>query len=1638
LSALAAVVAAAVVLALPGGGSARVLVVPDHLTVVLISNGVTFAKPLKKPKKGRPRPRTPTVPGGSTFTVKIYARDASDHPLKSYNGSATWSDLSGNLSPSGPHPLSNGVSTTTGVTITGAFKNDKITASSGGANGDSKIFNVLGPLAEIRVSVTEPVSAGANFSAKASAWDAAGNQLTAYSGAANWSDLSGNLTGAPSTFSNGLSSTSSAQVSGPFHQDKLSVQSGAVTGQSAGFNVLGPIDHLVVTAPSAVLVGTPFGVKAQAYDSANNQLPAYAGAGTWSDLTGTLAPATPAAFSGGLSKTTNATVSTTGSGDQITISTGGASGTSAPFDVTGPPVANPDTFAGVPGVSLDLPVSGPGGPAANDTDPDGDTLTVSVVSSAVGGTVSISGGMIHFVGSGPCGAGAGGFNYKVSDSHGNSAASTVTINLDCRPTADDQSVSTNEGTGVLITLTGSDADGDSLTFAKTSGPSHGSLSAIGSPSCAGTPSNCSATATYTPDTNYNGPDSFDFKTNDGLADSAKDGTVSITVNAVDTPPTAVDDSATVLEDSGANTIDVLANDTDVDGGPKTIQSKTDGTHGTVAITNSGADLTYTPAANFCGSDSFTYTLNGGSTATVNVTVTCVNDAPSFTKGADQTNVANQNSDGTAKAFTISGWATGISPGPSDEAGQTVDFVIDSVNPSNLFTVQPAVTANGDLSFTTDPAHTGTATVTLHIHDNGGTANGGVDASATQSFTIQTVQPPPVAVDDAYTATGNVAINVSTAAEGVLQRGTDDSLFSATLTNCGSTNATSVAASGGSCTTASSGGGSATLTTADGTFTYNPPSGFTGSDTFFYRLTNSGGTSTGKVTVTVSDMIWFFDASNASAGDGRLSNPFKAISSFVNDGTAGHGKDGQTLFIAAGTYSTGLTLRASQILIGQGAGASITTISGITLAPFSATLPSTGGTRPSLTTSSGSAITLGSGNTIRGLNVDNTAVSDIVGSGFGTLTLSEVTLAGTGQALDLTNGTANATFGSVSSTSGTNGIKLSSVAGSLDFGSGGALSGSSGDEFLVSAGTNGYTYPGTITKSGSGNAVNVSSHTGGTITFSGAISDSGGSDSGISLTSNTGATFSFTGGVSLSTGNNNAFVATGGGTVSVDNTGVTNTLTTTGGLALKVQNTTIGSPGLKFKSISAGTSSGTAGDGIFLDTTGSTAGLTVTGDGSFNRNGTGGTIQHKTGSDSSTTSGIGIYLNSTSSVELDSMNLHDFDNFAVFGNGVNGFTLKGAQISGVNGTTKNPVPAAEGDLIFDSGSGAALTGTVTISGSDIQGGFGRDIDIRNQSGTLTLNVLNNPNISNPDFTNSQDDMLLEADGTSTMTATIKGNSFVNHQSGVVANSGAPDCIQAISNDSATMNITIGGATAAEGNTFDTAFVLLNLDLNSSNQYTYLVQHNTFQYISGGYSSSRAINLFTGSGSTGKMTGSILNNTITHDSTAAASFALSASPTGNGAFVGNFNNNNITWPSKGLIDAVAGNGSNSSATMDVNIKNNTLNFTNLAAAADHTVTIGAGTNTGDTNSVCADIASNTFEKSGGGSGQEIRLVETVAGVHMRLPGYTGAATSSTDIGTYMRGTQANVESPANASLPSAGGTFGVSPGLTTPGGAACSTS
>ena len=177
------------------------------------------------------------------------------------------------------------------------------------------------------------------------------------------------------------------------------------------------------------------------------------------------------------------------------------------------------------------------------------------------------------------------------------------------PTANDQSVATQEDTPLAVSLTGSDPDGDPLTFTALDGPSQGSLN--------GTPPN----VTYTPNANYNGSDSFTYKANDGTVDS-NTATVSVTVNPVNDPPTAADQSV-IMNENEAKAI--ILSGSDVDGDSLAYAKDSDPSNGVLSAFDTAAGtVTYTPNTDFSGKDSFTYTVNDGTVdsvpATVSITV----------------------------------------------------------------------------------------------------------------------------------------------------------------------------------------------------------------------------------------------------------------------------------------------------------------------------------------------------------------------------------------------------------------------------------------------------------------------------------------------------------------------------------------------------------------------------------------------------------------------------------------------------------------------------------------------------------------------------------------------------------------------------------------------------------------------------------------------------------------------------------------------------------------------------------------------------------------------------------------------------------------------------------------------------------
>jgi len=190
------------------------------------------------------------------------------------------------------------------------------------------------------------------------------------------------------------------------------------------------------------------------------------------------------------------------------------------------------------------------------------------------------------------------------------------------PVAVDDTATTDEDTDAVIDVLSNDtdADGDSLSVVSSSlsHPAHGTVELITSGTDAGK-------VRYTPtEANYNGSDNFNYKANDGTADS-NEATVSVTVTAVNDAPVAVNDSYSTNQGNvlTVNAPGVLSNDTDVDSANLTAARVTGPANGQLTL-NANGSFTYTPNAGFSGSDSFTYKANDGSvdsnTATVTITV----------------------------------------------------------------------------------------------------------------------------------------------------------------------------------------------------------------------------------------------------------------------------------------------------------------------------------------------------------------------------------------------------------------------------------------------------------------------------------------------------------------------------------------------------------------------------------------------------------------------------------------------------------------------------------------------------------------------------------------------------------------------------------------------------------------------------------------------------------------------------------------------------------------------------------------------------------------------------------------------------------------------------------------------------------
>ncbi len=303
------------------------------------------------------------------------------------------------------------------------------------------------------------------------------------------------------------------------------------------------------------------------------------------------------------------------------------------------------------------------------------------------------------------------FTYTIADGNGGFDTAPVTItvnNINDAPLADNDAFMTNEDSAnsALDVLAGDmDIDGDTLA-----------ISAVGAPSQGGSAINGSTIITYTPASNFFGAEIFTYTATDGHGGYAT-ARVTVTVNAINDPPTADDDTFPVDEDSADNPLAVLDGDSDIEGDPLTIFAIGLPDQGGNAI-NSDSVVTYTPAPGFYGTETFTYTVtdgNGGfDTALVTITVNAINDPPTISDIADQNTTVNAPIGPIT--FTI---------GDPDTPIILLTLIAESSN-TPLIPISAIVVGGSGAarSLTITPAANlaGTATITITVNDGAATVS----------------------------------------------------------------------------------------------------------------------------------------------------------------------------------------------------------------------------------------------------------------------------------------------------------------------------------------------------------------------------------------------------------------------------------------------------------------------------------------------------------------------------------------------------------------------------------------------------------------------------------------------------------------------------------------------------------------------------------------------------------------------------------------------------------------------------------------------------------------------------------------------------------------------------------------------------
>gem|GEM_PF-6990008 len=496
-----------------------------------------------------------------------------------------------------------------------------------------------------------------------------------------------------------------------------------------------------------------------------------------------------------------------------------------------PPIASGDTYTTNENVTLTIPANGV---LSNDSDADGDSLTAILDSTTSNGTLTLNnnGSFSYVPTSGFFGTDS--FRYYANDGSADSNRVTVTITINevnNPPVAVADSYATDEDIPLTIPANGvldndSDADGDSFSVILSSNATNGTVSLASNGSF-----------TYTPNTNFNGTDSFTYIANDGDLDSSAT-TVRVTVNPINDPPIARNDTFANNENTVLSVppAELGGNDSDIDGDALTYFLDSDVSSGTLVF-NADGSFIYEPNQYFFGSDTFTYYINDGvlnsPIATVTIVVDNTNDPPISTSDAYEMD------ENTTLTIPVSG----ILDNDSDYDGSPLQSILDSDVLHGTLVLQP----DGSFEYTPEPNYEGTDTFT-YIADDGVLQSG----VSVVTIVVKRVNVMPIASDDEFRVRWNSILDIDTGEifENDFDAG-DDTLTASIFSQPSK--------------------GTVTLN-SNGHFRYQPEWGFRGLDEFVYEVNDGyGGTATATVSVMVVIQLDNHDDDNDNDDDDQEIN-----------------------------------------------------------------------------------------------------------------------------------------------------------------------------------------------------------------------------------------------------------------------------------------------------------------------------------------------------------------------------------------------------------------------------------------------------------------------------------------------------------------------------------------------------------------------------------------------------------------------------------------------------------------------------------------------------------------------------------------------------------------------------------------------